>query len=457
MPSENDLQHESVLLEEKVLTHPGDVVDEATALGLHRRSGVLLVLTWLARLRWLAIAGQSTAVAIAALWLEFNLPLRWLFAVIAFTGVTNLLLVGLLRRSSELPEFLVPLLLLTDVLALTALLAAAGGPSNPFCQLYLIHVAMAVVVLRARWTWAIVIVSVLCFGLLFFAHVPLARPLGVPPLALRVGDWLAFAITAGVIAYFVGRLRANLRERERQLEIMRDRIEQNERLASLATLAAGAAHELATPLGTIALVARELERPLEKSAANARTLEDVKLIRSQVDRCRDIVDRMNIERTRQNDEFALDTPVDVLLANLADELKPGQFERVDVHRDAAVATLRIHRAAVVQALGILLQNAIDASDDQDGRVKLSIACEESNVRFAVADQGCGMTPEQLSRAGEPFATTKSPSQGMGLGLFLARSITEHLNGSLRLSSAPGQGTVAVLQLPAPCNENRPGV
>ncbi len=451
MPSVNDPRQESALFEEKVLTQSGGVVDEATALGLHRRSGVLLVLTWLARLRWLAIAGQSAAVAIATLWLEFDLPLGWLFVVIAFTAVTNLFLVGLLCRSSELPEFLVPLLLLTDVLALTALLAAAGGPSNPFCQLYLIHVAMAVVVLRARWTWAIVVVSVLCFGLLFFAHVPLARPLAVPPVALRVGDWLALVITAGVIAYFVGRLRANLREREHQLEIMRDRIEQNERLTSLATLAAGAAHELATPLGTIALVARELERPAQRGAVNTQALEDVKLIRSQVDRCRDIVDRMNIERTRQNDESARATPVDVLLADLADELKPGQFERVDVRCEAGVTMLRIHQAAVVQALGILLQNALDASDDPKGRVDLSIACDELDVRFTVADQGRGMTIEQLNRAGEPFATTKSPRQGMGLGLFLARSITEHLDGSLRLRSAPGQGTVAVLQLPDACN------
>jgi two-component system sensor histidine kinase RegB len=162
---------------------------------------------------------------------------------------------------------------------------------------------------------------------------------------------------------------------------------------------------------------------------------------------------MNIEKTRQVAEVPQDTPLADLLGELADEVTPGQFDRVDVQCDPGIDTLRVQRSAVVQVLGILVQNALDASENREARVTLSIARDEKSLEFTVADHGRGMTSEQLSRIGEPFATTKSPRHGMGLGLFLARSIAEHLNGTLRLRSAPGHGTVAVLQFDSTCNRS----
>jgi len=440
------MNHASSAMEERVLTQPNLGAESESPLGLSHRSDVIVVLTWLSRLRWFALAGQLAAALIAGWWLDLSLPWAWLMLIISLTALTNMVLVVYLRRSNTLPAILVPGLLLLDVLLLTALLGATGGPHNPFCQLYVIHVAMAVVAGPARWTWGIVGAAVLCYGGLFRYSQPL-----VPSLAEDVytaGSWAALTITAGVIAYFIGRLRVNLGERETQLATMRLRVEQGERLTSLASLAAGAAHELGTPLGTIAVVAHELERTAQNAEMSSAIVEDVRLIRSQVDRCRGIVDRMNIENVRYDRQTPDELPVEALMNDLREELKPGQFENLDWDVDPSVHVMEVHRTALVQVLAVLIQNAFDACEAEASRVTLSISPEGDYLRFTIRDRGVGMTSHQLRRAGEPFVTTKAPQRGLGLGLFLARSVTEHVKGTLTLRSAPGQGTVAVLKFPA---------
>jgi two-component system sensor histidine kinase RegB len=410
------------------------------------RPDAYIVLTWLIRLRWFAMAGQGTAILLASYWFELALPLPALGAIMSVTIVTNLILMICLRTIETIPRWLIFAVLLSDVILLTAMLAATGGWRNPFSLLYLIHVAMAVVVLPPRWTWTILGESLVCFSLLFVVYVPLDESRS-PRWMLPVGGWVAVAIAAGLIAYFVGRLRTTLHDREEQMAQMQQRMTLSERLASLTTLAAGAAHELGTPLGTIAVVTHELERQAVKLHLPQQAVEDVRLIRDEVGRCRRILDRMNIDNLQRSDEPAVTMTVGDLLAEIKSELKPGQEALLDVTVSPAMNTMTVRRDALVQTIGILMQNAFDASEQTQSRVSLSLALDGGDVRLIVEDQGVGMSTEQMKRLGEPFVTTKGPQRGMGLGLFLARLMAEHMRGSLRLRSAVGKGTTSVLTFP----------
>lgn len=411
------------------------------------RPDAYIVLTWLIRLRWFAMAGQGTAILIAWLGFDLDLPLPAIMAIMSVTIITNFALMICLRTIDSLPQWLIFSVLLMDVILLTAMLAATGGRHNPFCLLFLIHVAMAVVVLPSRWTWTIFGVSLACFSLLFVVYVPLAETATTPKWMLPAGGWVAVAIASGLIAYFIGRLRATLHDREDQMAAMQQRMTLSERLASLTTLAAGAAHELGTPLGTIAVVTHELERQAVKLHLPPQAIEDIQLIRDEVTRCRRILDRMNIDNLQRSDEPAVTMSVTDLLEEIRSELKPGQAEMLDVTIAPQLTTMTVRRDALVQTVGILVQNAFDASEKNQSHVSLSMALEDGWVRVIVEDHGIGMSDEQMKHLGEPFVTTKGPQRGMGLGLFLARLMAEHMRGSLKLRSAVGKGTTSVLTFP----------
>src|SRR6185312_15786020 len=225
--------------------------------------------SWLVKLRWGAIAGQIATIVGVTHVLEVPLPLTALYAIIAVELVSNIVCVAAARRA-DAAEWWSGVVMVLDVVLLTALLHFAGGPFNPFSFLYLVEIALAAVIVRARWTWALVIVSLIGSGALFVGepHMLVSPHGDHMELHLR-RMWVAFGVAASFIVYFLLRVRRDLEAREAELAEAQRRVDRQERLASLATLAAGAAHELATPLGTIALAARELERHLEKVQADA--------------------------------------------------------------------------------------------------------------------------------------------------------------------------------------------
>jgi len=234
-----------------------------------------IVLAWLCHLRWLAVVGQVLACVVAAGAAHLPVSVRPVALVIALTALSNVAVILHIRRN-EPARWLVPGILLLDVLLLTALLYFNGGSHNPFAALYLVHVAMAVVVAPAVWTWIIVAAVAGGYGTLSFGHVP-GSGLLLPHDATSLLNWVALVLVAVVIAYFIGRLTRSLRMRERQLADLREQSSRNERLAALTTLAAGAAHELGTPLATIAVVAKELELACSRSSNGIG--DDARLIR----------------------------------------------------------------------------------------------------------------------------------------------------------------------------------
>jgi len=242
-----------------------------------------------------------------------------------------------------------------------------------------------------------------------------------------------------------------LRERESELVEMRERVTRNEQLAALTTLAAGAAHELNTPLGTIAVVAKELEVGTESTADGESIREDARLIRREVDRCREIISRLRFD---VGEDVSQRRPMAVtsLIKNLRSDLRAEEAGRLRVLIGSDVESVTAPAGALEQALLVLLRNAFDASPPGAG-VTLSIQRREGRIRIEVEDRGAGMSEELLRHAGEPFYTTKEPGKGMGLGLFLVRLVAERCGATFSLYSKLGEGTRCVLELPRDGEKN----
>lgn len=407
-----------------------------------------LTLRQLVRLRWLALAAQGAAVLAVGLVWRVELPLLSLLGILSVGAVTNWLLPmqernGAQRAFSEV--------LLLDVVLLTAVLALTGGPANPFSVLYLVQVMLAAMVSTPAWTWSVVALSSVGFGLLFFVGVPLPPELGghgmhaghdmgagdgQPYSAHLQGMWLAYTVVAAVIATFVSKLAEALRQ-ERET---RGRASQ---LLGLATLAAGAAHEIGNPLGTIAVAASELEQELSSGGASAETLADLRLIGREVTRARDVLKRMSVGAGELVGESPIATDLASLIQRAASQVDAARIE-VDVARLPAGQTVQWPVEATMQALGQLLRNALDASP-ADTLVQCGVRLQGDSVEIRLQDHGRGMTEEVLHRIGEPFFTTRP--EGTGLGVFIARSLIEHLGGRLLIDSRVGEGTRATVLLP----------
>jgi two-component system sensor histidine kinase RegB len=262
---------------------------------------------------------------------------------------------------------------------------------------------------------------------------------GVAEMNLHLqGMWFAFAVAAFVLAYFVTRVTHDLELQRREATHAEARALRAEKLASLATLAAGAAHELATPLATIAVVAKELEREL----SHGSSADDARLIRSEVDRCKHILEQMASDAGASAGEVFCQIGVRTLIDTSLEGL--SERERVVVELSTE-ASLKAPSNVLSRALRGLVRNALQASTTQ---VTVHAESRGSELVIDVLDRGTGMTPEVLANVGEPFFTTKPPGQGMGLGVFLARALCDRLGGRFELSSTLGQGTRVTMSLPS---------
>jgi len=412
-----------------------------------------LNLSWLVQLHWWAILGQLVIIAGAAKWSGIGLPIPTLVALLGLEIGGNLVLWFWSRRA-HITEWAIAGVMVVDAAALSVLLDLTGGASNPFSTLYLVNVALAAVLLPPRWSWLLMGASLAGFGSLF-VHEALTSPahhvrMQMNPVQLMAahlhGMWISFALAAVFIVFFMQRVSRALAARERELRQARALGERREKLASLATLAAGAAHELSTPLSTIAVVAKELHRSLAPTAPED-VRADLQLVREQVARCREILDRM-AARAGENagEQLAPMSARDWANAALDGFLRRDRVDLV-VAPGAGEALIVGPPRALAETLRGLVKNAVQASPGET-HVTLELSLSGSMVRARVADRGPGMTEEVLERVGEPFFTTKVPGEGMGLGLFLTRALAEQLGGAFHLTSRPGVGTEACFDLPA---------
>lgn len=396
---------------------------------------------WLARMRWGAIAIEGISVLVAQYVLDLSLPVGPIWGLIAIGIVSNVWLT--FRSTRWLGAFLI-----LDVALLSGLLYLSGGPTNPFSVVYVVYIAMSAVMLPARWTWTIAALSMASFAALF-ATMPSAadgmmhQGHGGDFQAHLYGMFVAFALAAFLIAYFVSRLSDALRERERALAEAQERTFRWGKLASIATLAAGAAHELGTPLGTIAVAASEVRRRATGLRDGEPIIEDTDLIREELERCRAVLNRMALAGGEHVGEAVEPLEIEELIAEVRGRLRPEQAERWETQ--VRTERLSAPREAILQLIENIVRNGFDACET--GRVSLHVESHDEEIELCFSDEGCGMPPEVRARAADPFFTTKGSSQRMGLGLFLAHTLAESLGGRLAIESRVGQGTTIRVFLP----------
>ena len=409
-----------------------------------------LALPWVVRLRYGLVLGEALAVLIAPRFLTLPVAAGWLGLPICAQLLTNFLLSRTIRELKTNPQNLVGAVFVLDIICLTALLGLSGGPMNPFSVLYLVQITLSAVILHKAWTWALGALSTLCFGLLFWASFP------IPELEMHhtsggmsvhlVGMWIAFVLGALLITFFTGKISEVLRQREQEVLTMQTQLSKQERLTSLVTLAAGAAHEMATPLATIAIAAKELEHEARSRPSQDPIVEDARLIRSEVDRCRGILERMSARGAEPRGEAPTAINAEQLLEKVRGEFPASRRPRILIDGGAHGQPIVVPVTPTIQALAALVKNGLEASSAEQP-VLLGVESNLAGLRFTVKDEGHGMSPEVLSRVTEPFFTTKPAGKGMGLGTFLVHLFAERLGGKLRFETEAGQGCRAILELP----------
>ncbi|MCB9765370.1 MAG: HAMP domain-containing histidine kinase [Alphaproteobacteria bacterium] len=403
-------------------------------------SARLITVRWLLRLRWVAIAALG-ALLVAGL---FGAGPRWPLAVpaVALTlGVASTLaLHARERRAGGLGDGPIAAALVLDSALLTALFASSGGEANPFALLYLFPVILGSLAVRPTLSWLLLAVTTVAYASLFqLAPAPLHIH---DPKAMRLhllGMFAAYVLAGALMVFAVGRLRVSKDEADARIARARELEAQQRQLAALATLAAGAAHELATPLSTILIATRELER----RAAAPRDLEDLALVREEIGRCQEVLTQLSAGAGEGVGEMPADADTRALLERALE----GFREDHPIVRDADGAPIRVPTRLVEQVLRRLVDNACDASAP-DAEVTVSARVHQGALTLEVRDKGAGMPAERLARVGEPFFTTRADQGGKGLGLYFVRSVAEQLGGALELDSTVGVGTTARVRLPA---------
>lgn len=424
---------------------------------------------WFLHLRWVAVIGQLLTMAVVVWVLKIELPVGKLLILVGVTAASNagysywlsrLARAGL-QRSERLPTVqVISALLLIDILDLTGMLYLSAGIANPFALFYFVNIAVAGAIIAPAWAWGIWGATVAGVTLLLMHAQPIPELSSASQWAAgtegarwtipKLGFLVSFAACSGVITYFMTALTGELRQREHALREAEEARLRNRQLEGMATLAAGAAHELASPLTTIAVVAKELSRGLERQGAASSLTDDVALIRSELDRCRQILDRMTSAAGEAAGERLRHIAIDDFLAETLLGLREPERVRVSIEEGMHGLSSLLPLQAAAQAVRNLIQNAIDASPSTS-TIQVRAEALAENWRLLVEDQGSGMSPDVLQRVGEPFFTTKEPGRGMGLGLYLTQNVLRRLNATLHFTSKPGEGTVAEVVLPVDRN------
>lgn len=391
-------------------------------------------------LRWWLLSAAVLAVAAAPTLLDVALPRAPMFAVLALTAAYN---AWLHRMPARMPVGAGQLFgqLCVDLAALGILLYLSGGAANPLISFLLVPVAVAALSLPGPLTALVALAAVAIYSLLMWVFLPL--PVADAERATRLhlsGMWLTFVVSATMIAWFVARMTASLRERDRRLAEAREQALRDERVVALGALAAGAAHELGTPLATIAVVVGELEADAGLSPA-AR--EDLALVRGQVAQCKGIISGLAArtgglrpEQVEQRDAAAW---LRELLARWH-AMRPAAESRLRVDGIGSPPPIPAE-TTLEQALTNLLNNAADASSEA---IDVRLDWDVERVRIAVADRGSGFPAEVLSRAGRVPLPARAGNAG--IGLLLAFSAVERLGGRILLGNPPGGGGCATVEL-----------
>jgi two-component system sensor histidine kinase RegB len=412
----------------------------------------------LSNLRWLAVAGQSAALFLVYFALGYALPLAYCTIAIAVSAALNIVLALRYPPTHRLTNREATFYLAFDVLQLAALLYLTGGIANPFALMFVAPVVIAAATLNLGNVLILAFIAFFSVSVIAINHLPLPWPQGQPlvlPQLYQAGIWTALMIGIGFTSVYAWRIASESARMSAGLAATQLALSREHRLAALGALATAAAHELGTPLGTIAVVARELERALPE---NSTEIEDVRLLRAQAERCRAIIARLaNPEEAMLGSTARL--PLGALLDDIAAPHRGEDLEiRVTVTPPAGSgnehAVPQVWRAPeLLHGLGNIIENAADFAQTL---VAVDAGWDEQYLYVSVTDDGPGFDPEIFEALGEPYITSRpghhalgetemgpqSPlekHEGMGLGFFIAKILLEQTGGVVKADNLEGSG------------------
>lgn len=399
-------------------------------------------------IRWVAVTGQAATLCVVHFGMGLPLPTVPALGVVAISGLLNLVISGRRRIRARLSDGEATLYLAYDTIQLSALLYLTGGLVNPFAVLILAPVIVSATVLSRISTVGLGALTAASISVLAFFHLPLPwaeEPFTLPPLYL-LGIGLALALSTVFIAAYVGSIAEEARRMSEALSATQLALAREQRLASLGALAAAAAHELGSPLATIALTSKEFARELP---ADSPLREDVELLIGQSDRCRDILAKLSkVPEAKEGLPFER-LPVSALVEAAAESHRiPG----IKLVLDAAPAEEApddspepelMHSPEIVHGLGNLIQNAIQFARDE---VVVRQRWDRNELSVEVMDDGPGFPAYLLQRIGEPYVSSRAEGGlHMGLGIFIAQNLLERTGAELTFSNRPEGGAKAVVR------------
>ena len=404
------------------------------------------------RLRWLAALGQLAAIFIVAQGLEFDVPIMPCVAIVGLSALTNLALQIRFNPMQRLEPVYAAALLALNIIELAALLFFTGGLQNPFSFLFLGPVLISATALPIRLTIALGVLAVACASALVFFHLPLPwdmdDPLVLPPIYL-FGVWLSILLAIGVTSLYAFQVTEESRKLSDALAATELVLTREQHLTQIDGLAAAAAHELGTPLSTIFLIARELEKAVPD---NSHLASDLKTLREQTQRCRDILAKI----TQLSSSGA---PFDRMpLSSLIEEVvAPHRDFGVAIKVRLAVAATRepvvARNPAILYGIGNILENAVDFARTM---VEVNAWWNADSVEMVISDDGPGIAPDMLKRIGEPYLSRRRSADeaqiertGLGLGVFIARTLLERTGAKVSFSNRifPDHGAVVQIVWP----------
>ena len=400
------------------------------------------------RLRWLAVLGQLTAIFIVVQGLGFDVPVVPCLAIIGVSALLNLTLQIIFNPMQRLEPAYAAALFALNILELSGLLFLTGGLQNPFSFLFLAPVLISATALPVRLTIGLGILVVACASVLVFQNLPLPwdkdDPLVLPPIYL-FGVWLSILLAIGVTSLYAFQVTEEARKLSDALTATELVLMREQHLTQIDGLAAAAAHELGTPLATIFLIAHELQQSVKDETLAA----DIKTLREQSQRCRDILSKIT-------QLSAVGAPFDQMpLSSLIEEaVAPHRDFGVDIKVRIAVAgvpePVGVRNPAILYGIGNILENAIDFARSS---VEVNAWWNNETVEIVISDDGPGIAPDMLNRIGEPYLSRRPqagdrPSEhgGLGLGVFIARTLLERTGAKVSFTNRTFPDHGAVVQI-----------
>lgn len=402
-------------------------------------------------LRGISILVQCTVLAMVYHLLDIKLAWLPLLATVATLSLINILSWLRLRAAYPVSNLELFTQLSIDVLALSVLLYFSGGSTNPFISFFILPLIIAAATLTRGYTWAMAALTTSCYSLLMKFYVALPMSGGEHEHmqhSMQSGDifsmhvigmWLGFVISAIVVAYFVVKMAQTVRERDETLARIREETLRNERIVELGMQAAGAAHEMGSPLSTMLVVIGELQHETD---ALPEWKNSLSLLEGQVRGCKSILDKL-LANAQENETKSTHS-IDQFLDDTLDEwqlLRPTARYQFNAEGTQPAPQLRID-PSLRAALMNLLNNAADASPEN---IDIHARWNSENFTLEIHDHGTGLTPAAAARVGTAFFTTKEG--GRGLGLFLANATLERLGGRVRLFNRFSGGATTEVTLP----------